>query len=86
MVYDASTNTMFHVAPVATSGPNAKKVRVLAVHAPSVEHPVAKTLETADRVGEALVLDENDPTSKGAFRLCTSSKPEGGSEGHTKKE
>jgi hypothetical protein len=67
-VYDASTNTVYHVAPVATSGPNANNVRVLAVHAPSVAHPVAKQLESAERAGKALVLDENDPISKGAFR------------------
>ncbi len=41
---------------------------MLAVHAPSVAHPVAKQLQDAERTGKALVLDQDDPISKGAFR------------------
>jgi hypothetical protein len=70
-VYDESTDATYHVAPVATSGPNAKKVRVLAVHAPDADHPVAKKLTSAERAGRALVLHENHPIAKTAF--CSAS-------------
>jgi len=66
-VYDASTDAVVHVAPVATSGPHANKVRVLAVHAPDANHAVAKKLERAERAGKALVLDEDHAITKGAF-------------------
>jgi len=70
-VYEQSTKATYHVAPVAASGPNAKKVRVLAVHTPNPHHPVAKKLQSSQRAGKALVLDENDPAvDAGRRREC----------------
>jgi hypothetical protein len=66
-VYDASTDAVVHVAPVATSGQHSKKVRVLAVHAAEASDAMAKKLEHAERAGKALVLDENHPITKSAF-------------------
>ena len=46
-VYDAATNTTFHVAP-ASSDPTDKRTRVIAVHPPPSDHPVAKQHRAAE--------------------------------------
>jgi hypothetical protein len=59
--------TTYNVAPIAKEGPDAKKVRVLNVSAPTPDHPVLKKRQFAHNHGKAVVLDENDPVSKKAF-------------------
>lgn len=69
-VYDEATQATYHVAPVAASGPNAKTIRVLAVHTRGVDHPVASNLESAEQKGKALVLDEDHPVTRMARRAA----------------
>jgi len=66
-VYDPKSKATYHVTPMATEGPDAKRVRVLSVHAPSADHPILRKHQAAEKAGRALVLDENDPISKKAF-------------------
>ncbi|HET6459884.1 MAG TPA: DUF6424 family protein [Syntrophales bacterium] len=66
-VYDPKTKTTYHVAPMANQGPDAKRVRVINVSAPTADNPVLKKRQSAHKTGKALVLDENDPISKKAF-------------------
>ena len=66
-VYDPKTKATYNVAPMATQGPDAKRVRVLNVNAPNADHPVLKKRQLAHKSGKAVVLDENDPISKKAF-------------------
>jgi hypothetical protein len=65
-VYEAKSKTTINVAPVATSGPDARKVRVLGVHTES-PHPLHIQRQKAIASGKALVLDANDPIAKKAF-------------------
>jgi hypothetical protein len=69
-VYEPNSKATYNVAPVATSGPDAKKVRVLHVSTEST-HPVAVQHKKAVAAGKAVVLAENDPISKQAFSKST---------------
>ena len=66
-VYDPKTKSTYNVAPIAHTGPDAKKVRVLGVTPPPADHPVKKQHIKAHNTGKAVVLAENDPISKKAF-------------------
>jgi len=65
---DPKSKTTYHVAPMATEGPDARRVRILNVHAPSADHPISKKYQAARKAGKVVVLDENDPISKKAFK------------------
>jgi hypothetical protein len=65
-VYEPKNKSTYNVAPVATSGPDARKVRVLGVHTEST-NPLHVKRQKAIASGKALVLDADDPIAKKAF-------------------
>jgi hypothetical protein len=65
-VYEPKSKATYTVAPIATSGPDARKVRVLGVHTEST-NPVHIQRKKAIASGKALVLDASDPIAKKAF-------------------